>query len=317
MRRAYPRAPRSRSIARSSPTRSRGASNRSRPIELVREEVPSLGRFADDTVIVASGPLTSPALYEDLRTLLRPRPSLFLRCDLADRDRRVDRSHDRLRGIAIRQGRRRLSQLSSRPRRVRAGSSTRLLGAEKVPTREFEKCIYFEGCMPIEELARRGPQTLAFGPMRPVGLGRSAERQTAARGRPAPPGRSSRDSLLARRLSDQDDLPRAAQSPAARSRGSSAPSSFASGACTATHSFTPPRCSSRRWSFAAGAVWFFAGQLIGVEGYVESAASGLLAGINAGRSTSAGDRASRRRPRPRSGRCSPTSRIAAARTSSR
>src|SRR5262249_47263913 len=42
--------------------------------------------------------------------------------------------------------------------------------ADKTPTGDFERCIYFEGCMPIEEMARRGRDTLAFGPMRPVGL---------------------------------------------------------------------------------------------------------------------------------------------------
>jgi methylenetetrahydrofolate--tRNA-(uracil-5-)-methyltransferase len=45
-----------------------------------------------------------------------------------------------------------------------------IVAAEKMPTREFERCLYFEGCMPIEEMARRGRDTLAFGPMRPVGL---------------------------------------------------------------------------------------------------------------------------------------------------
>jgi methylenetetrahydrofolate--tRNA-(uracil-5-)-methyltransferase len=45
-----------------------------------------------------------------------------------------------------------------------------LIGAESVPLHEFEKAMYFEGCLPIEELARRGVDTLRFGPMKPVGL---------------------------------------------------------------------------------------------------------------------------------------------------
>src|SRR5262249_17197407 len=45
-----------------------------------------------------------------------------------------------------------------------------LTAADKIELRPFERPLYFEGCMPIEEMARRGPQTLAFGPMRPVGL---------------------------------------------------------------------------------------------------------------------------------------------------
>src|SRR5260370_31746833 len=45
-----------------------------------------------------------------------------------------------------------------------------VVAAEKIELHPFEKPVYFEGCMPIEEMARRGPMTLAFGPMRPVGL---------------------------------------------------------------------------------------------------------------------------------------------------
>jgi methylenetetrahydrofolate--tRNA-(uracil-5-)-methyltransferase len=45
-----------------------------------------------------------------------------------------------------------------------------LLSAKTVPLRDFEEPRYFEGCMPVEEIARRGPETLLFGPLRPVGL---------------------------------------------------------------------------------------------------------------------------------------------------
>src|SRR4029450_1064451 len=45
-----------------------------------------------------------------------------------------------------------------------------LLSAEQVPLHACEAALYFEGCLPIEEMARRGPETLAFGPMKPVGL---------------------------------------------------------------------------------------------------------------------------------------------------
>ena len=45
-----------------------------------------------------------------------------------------------------------------------------LIAAETVPLKEFEKEIFFEGCMPVEVMASRGRQTLVFGPMKPVGL---------------------------------------------------------------------------------------------------------------------------------------------------
>ena len=102
----------------------------------------------------------------------RPRHEapLLLRRDRAHRHRRVDR-HARSRGR--RRATTRAATTTSTARSAATSttpSSTPSLAAEKVPTRDFERCIYFEGCMPIEEMARRGPDTLAFGPMRPVGL---------------------------------------------------------------------------------------------------------------------------------------------------
>ena len=49
-------------------------------------------------------------------------------------------------------------------------SMKRLLAAEKVQPKEFEKIAYFEGCIPIEVMAERGRQTMQFGPLKPVGL---------------------------------------------------------------------------------------------------------------------------------------------------
>ena len=83
-----------------------------------------------------------------------------------------------------------------------------VLAAEEVPTRDFERCVYFEGCMPIEEMARRGRDTLAFGPMRPVGLRRSAHRAAAVRGGAAAPGQRRGDAVQHGRLPDQDDVSR-------------------------------------------------------------------------------------------------------------
>ncbi len=53
-----------------------------------------------------------------------------------------------------------------------------LIAAETVPLKEFEKEIFFEGCMPVEVMASRGRQTLVFGPMKPVGLEDPENRKT-------------------------------------------------------------------------------------------------------------------------------------------
>ena len=138
-------------------------------IELVREEVESLGRFAGETVIVASGPLTSAALYEDLQALFR-RDHLYFYDAISPIVTAESIDH----GIAFAASRYGnggddyLNCPLDREEYLRFVDA--VLGAATVPTRGFERCIYFEGCMPIEELARRGLQTLAFGPMRPVGL---------------------------------------------------------------------------------------------------------------------------------------------------
>ena len=226
--------------------------------------------------------------------------------------------HGRVEGVALRQGRRRLHQLPARPRRVlrlrRRGARRR----EKVPTRDFERCIYFEGCMPIEEMARRGPR---HARLRPDAAGRARSIRAPARApyavRAAAAGRRRGPALQHGRLPDEDDVPGAAprlpHDPGARA----APSSCASAACTATPSSTRRRCCCRRCSSTARKRLLLAGQIVGVEGYVESAATGLLAGLNAARLVARRAAASCRRAPPRSARCSPTSRSAAARTSSR
>jgi methylenetetrahydrofolate--tRNA-(uracil-5-)-methyltransferase len=106
----------------------------------------------------------------------RQRAPGVLRRDCAHRERRVDRLDARVQTVAVRQGsrawgRRGVRQLSDgrgAVPRLRAG--TRDLLAQKVEPRTFEDVRYFEGCLPIEVMASRGEMTLAFGPMKPVGL---------------------------------------------------------------------------------------------------------------------------------------------------
>ena len=130
-------------------------------------------------------------------------------------------------------------------------------------------------------MAHRGVDTLRFGPMKPVGLDRSAHRPPAVRGRAAPAGQPGGRSLQPRRIPDAAEMGRAGARAAVDSRGSSRPSSCASAWCIATPTSTRPRCCARRGRRGRGRELFFAGQISGVEGYVESAASGLFAGINA------------------------------------
>src|SRR2546428_1228050 len=119
--------------------------------------------------IVATGPLTSPALSEALQRVLGTRHLYFydaiapivtaesIDMGVAWKASRYDKGGEDYVNCPL--GREQYHAF------VEA-----VVHAGQVPTRDFERCLYFEGCMPIEEMARRGRDTLAFGPMRPVGL---------------------------------------------------------------------------------------------------------------------------------------------------
>ena len=146
---------------------------------------------------------------------------------------------------------------------------------------DFDKAKFFEGCLPIEVMAHRGRDTLRFGPMKPVGL---VDPRTGRQ--PYAVVQLRQDNLAGDHFSlvglpDADEVGRAGARASADSRASSGPSSCASAWCTATRTSTGRRCCARRGRCATRPALFFAGQISGVEGYVESAASGLLAGINA------------------------------------
>jgi len=157
-----------------------------------------------------------------------------------------------------------------------------LLAAEKVPARDFEKMVHFEGCMPIEELAARGRETLRFGPMKPVGL---TDPRTGAEPHAVVQLRlENREGTLYNLVGFQTKLtwpeqrrifsmlPGLEQAEFAR-LGSLHRNTFINAPALLTPTFqlrSEPRI-------------LFAGQITGVEGYVESAGSGFLAGINAAR----------------------------------
>ncbi len=253
-------------------------------IELVREEVAGLGRFAGETVIVASGPLTAPALYEDLRELFG-RDHLYFYDAISPivTAESIDRT---IAFAASRYGRGGDDYLNCPLDRAQfEGFVAELLRAEKVPARDFEKCIYFEGCMPIEELARRGPETLAFGPMRPVGLidPRSGRRPHAVVQLRQDDLRASLYSLVG----FQTKMTHPEQRRVLRSIPGLERAEFVRHGSLHRNTFIhSPTLLEPTLQLSGRPDVYFAGQLIGVEGYVESAASGLVAGNNAARSRS-------------------------------
>jgi methylenetetrahydrofolate--tRNA-(uracil-5-)-methyltransferase len=157
-----------------------------------------------------------------------------------------------------------------------------LLGADKVALHPFEKPVYFEGCMPIEEMARRGRQTLAFGPMRPVGLSdpRTGHRPFAV----VQLRQDDADGRLYNIVGFQTKMTYPAQRQVLRKIPGLARADFVRLGSLHRNTFIDsPRLLKPTLQLHARNDLFLAGQMIGVEGYVESAAAGLLAAINAAR----------------------------------
>lgn len=159
-----------------------------------------------------------------------------------------------------------------------------LLTGERYPLHEFEKAQYFEGCLPIEELAERGEDTLRFGPLRPVGLRdpRTGKRPFAVvqlrQENRGPEGRPTMYNLVG----FQTRLRRGDQTKALRLiPGLERAEILRYGSVHRNTFLTAPLLLEDTLQFRGDPGVFFAGQLTGVEGYLESAATGLLAGLNA------------------------------------
>jgi methylenetetrahydrofolate--tRNA-(uracil-5-)-methyltransferase len=155
-----------------------------------------------------------------------------------------------------------------------------LLDAEQVPEKEFERDTpYFEGCLPIEVMAERGPETLRFGPMKPVGLPHPAT------GRPPHAVvQLRRDDLAAEHwnlVGFQTRMTFSAQQRVFRLIPGLEQARFVRLGMIHRNTFVcAPRHLDDRLRVKARPALRLAGQLTGVEGYVESAATGLLAALH-------------------------------------
>lgn len=278
-------------------------------IEIRREEVTAIpDSTASAPVIVATGPLTSEALSADIQRLIGGEHLYFYDAIspivLAES---IDRSK------VFRQSRWNRNLRSEAP--VMAGPACgvddgqgdylncpmdkdtygrfydALVHAESATVHDFDKEKFFEGCLPIEVMAHRGVDTLRFGPMKPAGL------VDPATGRwPYAVVQLRQDNLAADHFSlvgFQTQLKWGEQARVLRMIPGLETAEFVRYGMVHRNTYVNgPTVLTPTWQLRAHPWLFFAGQMSGVEGYVESAASGLLAGINAaalhqGRSTSA------------------------------
>jgi methylenetetrahydrofolate--tRNA-(uracil-5-)-methyltransferase len=155
-----------------------------------------------------------------------------------------------------------------------------LIGAEGATLHEFERERFFEGCLPVEVIARRGPETLLFGPMKPVGLKDPRTGQ-----RPFAVVQLRQDDLAASHYSVvgfQTQLKWGEQKRVFRTiPGLEAAEFVRYGMIHRNTYINAPSTLEPTFEARRRPGLFFAGQMSGVEGYVESAASGILAGVGA------------------------------------
>ncbi len=252
-------------------------------IEVRREEVTAI---PSGPAVIASGPLTSAALAASLRELTGTEALYFYDAisPIVERD-----SLD----MAVcfqssRYGRGELEEGDylncplNREEYQRFVAA--LQAAEKIPLRDFEKedSLFFEGCLPIEILAARGEEALAFGPMRARRADRPPERPPSPCRGPAPPGQSGRVALQSGRLPDEPEMGRAGTGAPAHPRPGTA-EFVRLGQMHRNTFINAPLLLEPSLHFKKRPDLFFAGQIVGVEGYAGNAATGLLAGINLAR----------------------------------
>ncbi|MEA2662842.1 MAG: methylenetetrahydrofolate--tRNA-(uracil-5-)-methyltransferase, partial [Chloroflexota bacterium] len=154
-----------------------------------------------------------------------------------------------------------------------------LVAAEQVELRDFEKTMWFEACLPVEELARRGPETLRFGPLKPLGL---VDPKTAARPYAVVQLRpDDAASDLYNLVGFQTNLRWPEQRRIFRSLPGMAKAEFARlGVMHRNTYVNSPALLAPSHRLRSAPRTYLAGQLVGVEGYLESAMSGLVAALN-------------------------------------
>jgi len=248
-------------------------------IEIVREEVT---RIPDEEIsIIATGPLTSEALTTEIMRVTGDEHLYF-----------YDAIAPIIAGESVDR------KIAFRAARYGKGGDDylncpfdeeqyqrfydALIEAKSVPLQKFEETRWFEACLPIEELARRGRDTLRYGPMKPVGL---VDPQTGEQ--PYAAVQLRQEDLMADAyglVGFQNHLRYGEQARVLRMIPGLEQAEFLQyGQIHRNTYIRAPRLLSATMQTRSRPLLFFAGQITGVEGYVESVAMGWLAGVNAAR----------------------------------
>src|SRR5213594_2486166 len=263
-----------------------------RLITIVREEVTAIPASSErEPVIVATGPLTSDALSADLRSLVGRDHLYFydaispiVLAETIDRSKvfrasRWDRSLGRSQACGVDDGEGDYVNCPfTRDQYDRFYDA--LVQAESATVHDFDRERFFEGCLPIEVMAHRGRDTLRFGPMKPVGL---VDRRTGRE--PYAAVQLRQDNLAGDHFSlvgFQTQIKWGDQARVLRLIPGLEQAEFVRFGMVHRNTYVNgPTVLDETWQVRKRPTLFFAGQMSGVEGYVESAASGLIAGVNA------------------------------------
>lgn len=245
-------------------------------INVVNEVVSALSADSDNITIVATGPLTDEALAEEIEKICPGRLSFYdaaapiVTADSIDTDKvfgasRYDRGGE--------------SDYLNCPfnREEYERFIEELVSAEGAVTHDFD---VYEGCMPIEKLAKRGLDAPRFGPMKPVGLvdPSTGHRPWAC----VQLRRENSAGTMFNLVGFQTNLKFPEQKRVFRMIPGLQNAEFVRYGVMHRNSFLDsPRLLNSDFSLMSNPYLYFAGQITGVEGYMESAASGIMAGINA------------------------------------
>jgi len=254
-------------------------------IRVVREEVTAIPTAP---CIIASGPLTADDLAADIARLAGQQHLYFydaiapiveadsIDMTIAFRQSRYDRSGEETTG-----GDYLNCPFNQEEYEIFVDA---LINAERIELREFERedAKFFKGCLPIEVLAKRGKEALAFGPLRPIGL-----RDPRTGKRPYAVAQLRQDNLagtLYNIVGFQTNLKWPEQKRVLRLIPGLANAEFVRYGMMHRNTFiNAPALLEPTMQFRTRADLFFAGQITGVEGYMGNAATGWLAGVNAAR----------------------------------
>ncbi|HKQ56040.1 MAG TPA: methylenetetrahydrofolate--tRNA-(uracil(54)-C(5))-methyltransferase (FADH(2)-oxidizing) TrmFO [Methyloceanibacter sp.] len=251
-------------------------------IEISREEVAGLPPPDWDSVIVATGPLTSPSLADAITGLTGKAELAFfdaiapivhaetIDMNVCWRQSRYDKAGPGGGGADY------INCPLDKPQYEAFIAA--LLAAEKTVFKHFEATPYFEGCLPVEVMAERGPHTLRFGPMKPVGLSNPHRPGV----KPYAVAQLRQDNALGtlwNMVGFQTKLKHGEQARVFRTIPGLGNAEFARlGGLHRNTFLDSPKLLDASLRLKAQPRLRFAGQITGVEGYVESAAIGLIAG---------------------------------------